>query len=252
MRLTRERQKALVYATVDVLRDGRPTFFRYEASARVGIRVGLILNRWSWTAADEMAAQIVSRALNMLGAVRPTWEMGQPWYVEGGALRFDWLNCIHCGRPFQDEDLTRPGFQRRYCSDECQNVASLRRRRLDKRDEINAKHLAYMHAVAARGPEYTCERCGSKFRPKQIDRRKQPRFCSRDCANKKSPPMAFVCIGCGTTFTKVPENGRTPQYCSRPCAHEHMSEHLKRLGPDHPARATAGHRGSLRHPGTPS
>jgi len=62
---------------------------------------------------------------------------------------------------------------------------------------------------------YSCEECGNTFSPKR-SRSKQPRFCSRRCAQIANVRAhSYVCLECGKTvhssmITKA-------QFCSRPC-----------------------------------
>src|SRR5690606_16914077 len=79
------------------------------------MRSGLCLRGWPWADADAAAAEIVAAALNMVGARRPTWQQGQPEYVQFGVVLEERTRCVVCGWKL-------PEGHRLYCSPTCFEV----------------------------------------------------------------------------------------------------------------------------------
>lgn len=83
-----------------------------EAPLRHGIRATLCLGGRRWRAADAAAQAAVAGALRRVGAVRPTWNEGQPeWAVSSGDL-IERTRCVECHKPLVGE-------QRKFCSRGC-------------------------------------------------------------------------------------------------------------------------------------
>ncbi len=96
-RINRDRRRHLVDTIAAILRSGDPTPFAFEASCRHGLRAALCLHGWRWQEADAMAAEIVTLALRIIGARRPTWAEGQPEFVQNGAgTLIERTRCIRC------------------------------------------------------------------------------------------------------------------------------------------------------------
>lgn len=80
-----EKRAYVVQKVVASLRDWRANRWEGEASARYGIRVGLILQGNGWHDSDAAAADVVRRAFNLLGRgkeTRPSKEEGQRYFVD--------------------------------------------------------------------------------------------------------------------------------------------------------------------------
>ena len=96
-----------------ILRDFRdgtiPSKFAYEAQFIAELRSSLCLIGWPWPMADRAARDIVSEALRLARAVRPTWAEGQ--HAATGLDVKD-SECRHCGVPLRAHQVS-------YCSASC-------------------------------------------------------------------------------------------------------------------------------------
>jgi len=117
--LGEDRHKRLAAAVASIMRDGDPTAFVFEASCRYAIRSELCLGGWPWRDANMAAVEVVEAALRQLGAKRPTWAQGQPWYTEQALTRMDWGRCARCHGVLPPSD-----HHRKYCSTVCKDAAS--------------------------------------------------------------------------------------------------------------------------------
>lgn len=67
--------------------------------------------------------------------------------------------------------------------------------------------------------DHTCDECGTPFQRRQAT----PRFCSQSCPatyqHRDNVRPAFVCEGCGASFTVSPSlaQQRMPRFCSKEC-----------------------------------
>lgn len=215
-KLSQERRRSLIERAADILRSGQPTAFALEGACRHGLRSGLCLDGWTWAAADIEARDIVSRALNQLGARRPTWTEGQPEHTSDGFAPIERTRCAHCAGKIPEDRGSRNG-PTIYCSDLCSQGAAAHRARLSGEQVSRAEWLARAAARRERtfGAEIDCAHCGKPFRPGYNVNRQ--RFCSRTCADAgkvyhRLPERA--CVGCGATFK--PQHG-TAKYCSPEC-----------------------------------
>ncbi|HEU5018357.1 MAG TPA: hypothetical protein VFT69_10355 [Pseudolabrys sp.] len=178
-KLSKERRRALIEAVADVLRKGEPTRFAFESACRHGLRSALCLSGWPWGLADVLAAHVVGRALDQLGAKRPTWIQGQPEYTQFGVTAIERIRCINCGARLPED-------HRKFCSKFCGANYRERMARIDNRAAVNARKRAWEAARAAQQPERPCEECGSPFRPKNP----RGRFCSIRCRNIHNAQLA--------------------------------------------------------------
>lgn len=105
-------RRKLIDQTAAILRQGEPTSFAFEGFMRHGLRSGLCLRGWSWPAADEMASDIVRSALAQIGAKRPTYQQGQPEWVQYGVVLVERERCVQCGAKL-------PVGHRKFCSSRC-------------------------------------------------------------------------------------------------------------------------------------
>jgi hypothetical protein len=79
------------------------------------LRANLCLLGFSWVLAHVLATDVVMRALDQIGARRPSWIEGQREFTSlGYTMRVD-VNCWQCGDQL-------PMFRKKYCSDECCRV----------------------------------------------------------------------------------------------------------------------------------
>lgn len=116
-------RRKLIDQTAAILRRGEPTDFAFEGFMRHGLRSGLCLRGWSWSDADDMAADIVRSALAQIGAKRPTYQQGQPEWAQDGVILVERERCIRCGWQL-------PEGHSKFCSRLCHGAhyADLRRR----------------------------------------------------------------------------------------------------------------------------
>lgn len=138
-RLTKARKAAIREKIVIIMRAADPTPFAAEGPCRYGIRSSLCLEGWSWAEADAVAQEIVKAALNIVGAHRPTWQQGQPWWTEQGVTAIERTRCIRCHGPLPED-------HRKYCSDLCKAADYQDKARNDDRAAYNAAMQAYRSA----------------------------------------------------------------------------------------------------------
>ncbi|MFZ5693299.1 MAG: hypothetical protein ACOY5F_18865 [Pseudomonadota bacterium] len=172
-KLPKHRRDAIRDKVAAILKTCEPTAFAGEGPCRAGIRASLCMAGWRWADADFAAADIVLSALNLIGARRPTWQQGQPEWTQDGALPIERENCIRCRKPL-------PEGHRLFCSHICSSAHNGARRRLEKREEINAAWRAARAAWSAAQPERNCERCGAPYQPK----RPRQKLCRPRCTGK--------------------------------------------------------------------
>jgi hypothetical protein len=131
-----DRRKHLVWKVMDILRDWRFSGFEHEGSCHHGIRSALCLQGYSWRVADAEAEALVAEAVGLLGLDRPTWEQGQPEYVEPRDL------CIRCGAPIVGVNGASRAY--RFCSEVCARSAR------EKHDFQRRSETDRVYAAAAR------------------------------------------------------------------------------------------------------
>lgn len=187
-KLAQHRRVAVRDALAAMMRTAEPTQFALEAPCRYGLRVGLIMDGWSWGAADAEAESIVLAALAQAGARRPTWAQGQPEFCQPGVIPPPpRTTCARCGRPL---DL----LQRRFCSKVCKTAARNDRAMRDDREEMRAKEKAYRIAWSKRQPSRVCEVCGKSYQPKRASQKLCSDACRRDRArNLARRNMQMLC-----------------------------------------------------------
>ena len=171
-----DRKKRLVAETCIILKTGEPTHFAFEASCRHGLRSALCLEGWAWVDADKTAAEIVSAALMIIGARRPTWQQGQPEWTQQGAVAEVRDTCKRCAREL-------PEGHKKWCSMQCAQAEKQARLYQRRKEEMRAYARARYAAGKAQPPQppRPCETCGKRFSP----RRKNARFCSGTCSNSR-------------------------------------------------------------------
>ncbi len=216
-KLNAERSGRLTDLTARILKTGEPTVFAFEGACRAGIRASLCLEGWKWADADDAARAVIGRALNQIGAERPTWNQGQPEYVSlAGTAR---THCARCGGKIDEDRGSTNGTPVRYCSDLCAHNAMAERKRLSGEKVSLAEYLATCAARSAQTMEERatdCAHCGTVFVTRRADRK----FCSRECyAEAKTKWQDRECLHCGTVFKPKNSGGKgVSRYCSRECA----------------------------------
>lgn len=116
--------------------EGRtPTRLNHEAATRHGIRASLCWQGWSWQDADTMAAEIVTAALDRIGAKRPTWLEGQPAAFQDGAS-VPRERCLGCGAALLGE------VGHAFCSRGCRRRWTLGIREKVEADDRRAAEIA--------------------------------------------------------------------------------------------------------------
>ncbi len=166
--LSREK---MIRAVVEILKEGEPSKFRFEASCRHNIRHDLCLDGVLWDEADQRAASIVTAALDRIGAVRPTWHEGQIEHTENFEIERRW--CIRCGAQIAVEDIE--GGARKYCSPVCSYNDHHGQWKADYRGKLRGAL-----PTDRTGRPTTCPGCGRQFVPHHWHQR----LCSPECAYK--------------------------------------------------------------------
>lgn len=186
--LNKGKRRHLVETVATILKTGEPTHFAFEASCRHGIRSGLCLDGWTWAEADAAAADVVGAALRQIGAKRPTWQQGQPWWTEEGVMRHERTHCARCRKPIPEE-RNRGGIPAKYCSMVCtraaRDAAWYQRQGEEGKARRAAAEAARLAKKRAAMPEKPCAYCQGMFRPYPASGKKpESIFCSPRCRNK--------------------------------------------------------------------
>jgi hypothetical protein len=124
-----------------VLRDAEPTPFALQGACTHALRGELCLRGWPFDVAHEEADKLVKAALDLVGAKRPSWEMGQAWYAHPDLLTR--TRCARCARPL-------PEGHRLWCSTTCGDAARHAHYRRDLEDEIDGARAVAQ--IAWKGP----------------------------------------------------------------------------------------------------
>lgn len=181
--LSKELRLRLTNHVAAVLRLGEPTVFAFESACRHGLRSQFCKAGWPWDIADETAARIVSAALAQIGAKRPTYEQGQPEYMQYGVVLFERTHCINCGRKLTGE-------QKKYCSKRCASAFIRDQATEDERKEAAAKATAETIARRAAYRETAeprvCPQCHGRFKPSASTQI----YCSVTCSNRSKARTA--------------------------------------------------------------
>ena len=139
-RLNDRGRRIMAEKVAEVMREamerGAPSKFALEAPFRHAIRSRLCLQGKAWDVADTIAADVVSRALAMVGAVRPTWAEGQREFLQLGAgAHIERTRCVNCHRPL-------PEGHRKFCGTLCANAQHMRLSRLHEMNDARAYDAA--------------------------------------------------------------------------------------------------------------
>lgn len=113
MRRIASPHERIIDAVADILDQGEPTPFRFEALCRAVLRAGFVLRGTPWARADNMSAQIVAAAFAQLGVDHQVeWKMGQPEWTQEGHAPVERTRCIECHRGLA-------GDQTKFCGALC-------------------------------------------------------------------------------------------------------------------------------------
>ena len=174
-RLNRDRRKHLVETVVFIIRngceEGQPSKFWCEGPMRHDVRARLCLDGWPWTDADKAAGEIMEAALRQVGAVRPSWQDGQPEYVQFASAAHERTRCLSCGGRLPPENKI-------FCSSNCNHNYHRNRHREDNAELFRAKQRLRWKDWSAKQPEQDCPECGTAFRPNYPGQL----LCSKRCA----------------------------------------------------------------------
>lgn len=191
-----------VSAVMDRLRDWRLSPFENEAAVRCAVRNYFVARHHGWEPADGEAMRLVSEALHLMGAERPSWLEGQ--WIHTAPRE----NCLWCQGPIDDEDQARG---RRFCSRECARVTLEKRAREGRAHDDMVLKQAHHELAHWRAKPRPCKHCGRDFRNSVAD----VQFCSRACFHAASVQLADIaCADCGKMFRP---RQRGVLYCSRSC-----------------------------------
>lgn len=116
LRINKDKRRFLIDKVATILKTGEPTRFALEAACRHSLRAALCLKGLDWGQADAIAADIVAAALRQIGAVRPTWQQGQPEWAQDGHNPIQRERCRQCHGKLPDDDYSD---RRVFCSSTC-------------------------------------------------------------------------------------------------------------------------------------
>lgn len=220
-KLDRRRFDELAGDVSRIMKLGEPTPFAFEGSCRHGVRSSLCLDGWGWADADDAAVDVITRAMNIIGLVRPTWWQGQPEYADTDTSR-GFCAAPKCQRPIPIERGMTAGTAARYCSDFCKSAAHSARL---YRDGPKTDLATYLAAQAAKSAETERQRsrncanaeCGKFFVTKDPKRK----YCSRSCWDAREKiyqERPCERPECDNVFTPKNSGKTVSRYCSRECA----------------------------------
>lgn len=211
-----QRRERILEAVVENLRQFRSSAFEREGACRAALRSALCLVGQKWVYADKEAESIVAQGLRILGAERPSWEQGQPEYLDPMDV------CCWCKKPLPD-DIVPSVVSRRFCSEGCARSA-LRYRDFRRRDTEDSAYAAVYESIRIiRNPPVECSHCKRNFRPK-VDSQK---YCSNAC--KRAARIMVeekVCLQCGEMFkphSRYQNNNEKGKFCSMACKGAYQS-----------------------------
>ncbi|ACM35619.1 MULTISPECIES: hypothetical protein [Rhizobium/Agrobacterium group] len=210
--LSAGRREHVLNSVMDQLKDWRFTPFESEGAVRHGLRSALCADGNRWARSDLEAETIINQAFRLMGVQRPTWEQGQPEYVEPRE------NCKWCSRLLPD-DLQRGGSRNMYCSEHCARAAMVHRVEGAKSSTNKTAQAIYDATRRLRAEPKPCAACQKLFRP----RSGTEKLCSVDCrAVARIVVLTKICVQCGIQFrprssrNMVQEEGRG-KFCSVAC-----------------------------------
>ncbi|MCK0198980.1 hypothetical protein MWN34_18945 [Ancylobacter sp. 6x-1] len=215
--LNADRASHLADLTAKILRTGQPTNFAFEGACLTGIRASLCLDGWTWPDAHDAARTVVGVALKQIGAIRPTWNQGQPEYLDLTELEGE-VHCRRCRRKIDEERGSHGGRRVRFCSKMCSNAARKDKERFSGEAVSRSEYLAACAERSAKLKEervIDCENCGTIF---AMDYRSQ-KYCTKKCfSESKTKHQEKPCDHCGSIFKPKKNPYGVAKYCSRECA----------------------------------
>jgi hypothetical protein len=206
------KRDAVASKVMDVLKDWRSSPFQNEGACVAGLRSALCLDGMRYPIADFEAHSIVEECFVAMGAERPSWQQGQPEYLEHRET------CRWCKCDLPD-DLTRGSVAWQYCSEVCVAAARLKQRLHYEAVRDQANQLASYAIGTLRAEVKPCQACGASFRNRNPD----AKYCSAACFNVgHTKRHKRDCAQCGVTFrpngtAAEIEAGRRGFYCSPAC-----------------------------------
>jgi hypothetical protein len=176
-RYTGKSRRRMVSAIADVLRTGEPTIFRFEAVCRHTLRSVMVLRGRSWPLSDQLAAEVVRSALQLIGAQRPPWLWGQREYTaDSSATRIAVTHCLNCGTQLEDE-------RTKFCSGRCGNhYRKVAEKTVEAIAADRVRSAAAREAYREKVSALRCEACEHEFKPSYPGQK----FCSRQCSGGRS------------------------------------------------------------------
>lgn len=185
-----DKRKHVVSEIMDMLRDWRLSPFEHEAATTQALRSGLCLKGHGWPLSDMEASALVAEAFFLLGPERPSWEAGQPDYVEPRE------NCRWCRRPVGP-------YRSGLCSAHCATMWIMHREYQDDARTDAMRRKATKLLSKERHAPRACKHCGTSFRP--WSSAVEASFCSKPCmyAWRDSEAAARhekTCDWCGGAF----------------------------------------------------
>lgn len=213
--LNSQKREHVIHKLMDILDGWRSSAFEHEGECRAGMRSAFCLQGHSWQRSDDEAVRMTREALHRNRAVRPTWDQGQPEYVNCEN------ECAWCGG-IVPKVLQRGGRMRHmsYCSGRCARSA-IRHRGLyrvdqehDTRALLDARDIIHREAHETRA----CACCQDLFKP----RFRTGRYCSAECTAKaRRTRPTLNCLHCQAGFVSKPSHGGMARFCSVDCKRAH-------------------------------
>jgi hypothetical protein len=177
-----------------VLDSGRP--FALEGWCRHILRVRFIHDGEPWAVADRLAETVVRRALDIIGARRPSWYEGQPEFTRTRGSGRLYCQNPECGKPIE-----RVSTQNHlaYCSEACRLEAKTRRHYSEHRTDRVASAQARRDRRRAQAKPRVCARCGNTFQPLDVTGQPRQRFCGRFCGRRFASPGVIAACSLAST-----------------------------------------------------
>lgn len=199
---------SLIDKVMDEMRDWRFTPFENEGPMTHALRSTLCLDGNAFERADMEARSVVGQVLHDLGAERPSWEQGQPEYVDPRE------NCTRCGKTIL-EVYGHKSY--RFCSEVCAK-ATIENREFERRSEEDRVYAAAQRIIKkTRTRPRACAWCGEAFHPIREASRQQ--CCSFSCgsklrASRVTRSIEKECDVCGKAFLAMSSQAKR---CSTKC-----------------------------------
>lgn len=213
--INKDSNDRIVSEITEVLRGWRHSAFEREGACRAGVRSALCLSGNDWEASDNTAAEIVSTGLQRIGAKRPSWEEGQPEYLDA------FSRCACCHGPLDEEDLLS-NRRRRFCSETCARVMIERFVVENRSKELLLYEEAMRTLRITKIDHKLCIECGRPFQSDAINQK----YCGHSCAARRRVRqlneygLQRECDWCGVVFKAHNHKGK---FCSGACSQASQS-----------------------------